>query len=185
MLAQRLRHLERIGLIQRSAAESGRSVEYRLTAAGNDLKPVLRVLGEWAAHWAFGDPDPAELDPDLLISGWPATCIASSFPWAEPCSTISQSGQALYRMVLGATSEVSVCLRRPASKSTWKSGPTPPPSISSLLGRAELGGAMQPKARSLDRVRSSAAFVSWFAWSAFAPASAERRRTAAAQLQGL
>ena len=55
VLAQRLRHLQRIGLITHADAEQ-RVAEYHLTPAGRDLRSVVQVLGEWAATWAFGLP---------------------------------------------------------------------------------------------------------------------------------
>ena len=40
---------------------------YALTAAGRDLEGWLFGLAGWGARWAFGDPEPDELDPDLLV----------------------------------------------------------------------------------------------------------------------
>ena len=52
LLTQRLRHLERIEVIERT--ETG---GYRLTAAGHDLQQVVWGIGDWAMQWLFGDPD--------------------------------------------------------------------------------------------------------------------------------
>src|SRR3954466_11753104 len=67
VLAQRLRHLQKAGLVVRTDDHAHGAAEYHLTPAGRDLRPVLQALGDWAATWAFGDPDPAELDPDLVV----------------------------------------------------------------------------------------------------------------------
>src|SRR5829696_8957605 len=67
LLAERLRLLVDTGVADRRAAERGRRVEYRLTAAGRDLKRVIDVLGDWGAHWAFGEPRTDELDPIVLL----------------------------------------------------------------------------------------------------------------------
>jgi DNA-binding HxlR family transcriptional regulator len=64
VLAQRLRMLERRGIVQRAEPRG-----YRLTEAGRDLGGVIDKLGEWGATWAFSDPLPDELDPDLVM-GW-------------------------------------------------------------------------------------------------------------------
>jgi DNA-binding HxlR family transcriptional regulator len=61
VLSDRLRHLERLGLIE--WAGTG----YQLTGPGRHLTPVVKVLGDWAARWILEDPSQAELDPDLLI----------------------------------------------------------------------------------------------------------------------
>ncbi len=67
LLASRLRHLERARVVERCVSPSGQATEYRLTAAGQELRGVIEGLGRWGARWAFGDPEPAELDPVLLM----------------------------------------------------------------------------------------------------------------------
>jgi DNA-binding HxlR family transcriptional regulator len=53
MLSQRLRELERAGLVERTAvAGSVLSVSYGLTDQGCELKPVLEALYRWGEHRA-------------------------------------------------------------------------------------------------------------------------------------
>lgn len=61
LLARRLRQLERAGVVVR--ADDG----YDLTAAGEDLRPVVFGLADWGARHAFGPPEPSELDPEVLM----------------------------------------------------------------------------------------------------------------------
>ena len=61
LLAQRLRRLERAGIVDHVAGE------YVLTPAGRELEPLIFGLGGWGARWAFEDPRPEELDPELLV----------------------------------------------------------------------------------------------------------------------
>lgn len=61
LLAKRLRQLEAAGIVTREGGE------YRLTAAGEDLRGIVFGLGEWGAKWAFDEPEPVELDAELLI----------------------------------------------------------------------------------------------------------------------
>jgi DNA-binding HxlR family transcriptional regulator len=61
LLSRRLRQLEATGLIRRT--EDG----YRLTAAAEELRPLVFGLAEWGARYAFGDPRPEELDPEVLM----------------------------------------------------------------------------------------------------------------------
>ncbi|MGE5595119.1 MAG: winged helix-turn-helix transcriptional regulator [Hyphomicrobiales bacterium] len=61
LLAKRLRELEASGLIAR--AEDG----YELTEAGQDLRPIVFAMAAWGARWAFPEPEPEELDPDVLV----------------------------------------------------------------------------------------------------------------------
>jgi DNA-binding HxlR family transcriptional regulator len=67
LLAQRLRELERRGVIERSVDAAGKTIEYRLTDAGRDLEPLVWALGHWAARWSFGDPADDELDAAWLV----------------------------------------------------------------------------------------------------------------------
>ncbi|MGW4766478.1 winged helix-turn-helix transcriptional regulator [Nocardia sp. NPDC004278] len=61
LLAKRLRQFERAGLIEKVGTE------YLLTAAGQELEPILFGLGEWGARWTFGEPRSDELDAGLLV----------------------------------------------------------------------------------------------------------------------
>jgi DNA-binding HxlR family transcriptional regulator len=66
LLIGRLRELERRGIVERAVDASGRTTEYRLTAAGEELEPIVWSLGHWAARWSFGDPADEELDVGWL-----------------------------------------------------------------------------------------------------------------------
>src|SRR5664279_4535724 len=57
LLAQRLRELQRRGLMTHVASRPGRSGVYTLTAAGQALTPIVWSMGAWAAEWMFGDPE--------------------------------------------------------------------------------------------------------------------------------
>jgi DNA-binding HxlR family transcriptional regulator/putative sterol carrier protein len=61
LLTKRLRQLERAGIVERLHGE------YLLTDAGRELEPIVFGLGEWGARWTFGDPEPDERDPELLV----------------------------------------------------------------------------------------------------------------------
>jgi DNA-binding HxlR family transcriptional regulator len=61
LLARRLRQLVAAGLVRKT--DDG----YELTGAGEDLRPLVFGLAEWGARYAFGDPRPEELDPEVLM----------------------------------------------------------------------------------------------------------------------
>jgi len=67
LLTQRLRALERRGLITRESAGRGRSGRYVLTEAGWAVTPLIWSLGQWAAEWFFDDPDDEDCDGLSLI----------------------------------------------------------------------------------------------------------------------
>jgi hypothetical protein len=64
---QRLKHLERKGVIERWPLASGRGHEYRLTRAGEDLEPILDAMGRWAVTWLYDDLGPHEVDAVTLM----------------------------------------------------------------------------------------------------------------------
>jgi len=51
LLVQRLRHLERCGVVETWPSPTGRGSEYHLTPAGKDLFDVIEALGRWAVVW--------------------------------------------------------------------------------------------------------------------------------------
>jgi DNA-binding HxlR family transcriptional regulator len=67
LLASRLRDLEDAGVVERLPGPLPKVAEYHLTQAGRELKTVIEALGSWGVRWAFGDPEPEELDGGLLV----------------------------------------------------------------------------------------------------------------------
>ncbi|MBV7565892.1 helix-turn-helix domain-containing protein [Pseudomonas sp. PDM27] len=65
LLAQRLRHLEDIGVVYRTAV--GKVWEYNLTEAGEELRPIIMALGHWGARWIGSRLRDNELDAGLLM----------------------------------------------------------------------------------------------------------------------
>jgi DNA-binding HxlR family transcriptional regulator len=67
LLSKRLKELEEAGVI--SARVSGRSgaAEYKLTAAGKDLRDVIMSLGGWGQRWIESSLTLKNLDPSLLM----------------------------------------------------------------------------------------------------------------------
>ena len=65
LLAQRLRKLEEIGVIERVKARTG--AEYRLTAAGEELRPLVVALGHWGARWIGSRLKREQLDAGFLM----------------------------------------------------------------------------------------------------------------------
>lgn len=118
LLVQRLKHLERKGVIERWPSASGRGHEYHLTPAGRDLERVLLALGRWAVEWLFDDLRPQEVDP-VTLTWWmhrriapdtlPAGRVVVQFDHTEP------DRQSIW-MVLDR-GEASVCVQHPGFES--------------------------------------------------------------------
>jgi DNA-binding HxlR family transcriptional regulator len=67
LLSKRLKELEEAGVI--AAVPTGQQgiVEYRLTEAGEDLRPVVMSLGIWGQRWVDSSVSLKNLDPSLLM----------------------------------------------------------------------------------------------------------------------
>jgi DNA-binding HxlR family transcriptional regulator len=65
LLSERLKHLERLGIVRSAAKPSGRGRHYQLTPAGHGLYAVCDALGEWGAQWL--EIAPEHLDPFVAL----------------------------------------------------------------------------------------------------------------------
>lgn len=68
LLAERLRTLERNGILSRSPAPTGRGSRYHLTEAGRELADVCIALGSWGARWL--PVTAADSDPYVVLWAW-------------------------------------------------------------------------------------------------------------------
>ncbi|MBM0205641.1 helix-turn-helix transcriptional regulator [Micromonospora sp. STR1s_5] len=67
LLSQRLKELERVGIVERRG-DNPRRLEWHLTSAGRALGPVIQNLGEWGLRFA---QDPLEEDDlDVMVLMW-------------------------------------------------------------------------------------------------------------------
>jgi DNA-binding HxlR family transcriptional regulator len=172
LLVERLRRLERMGVVERHASREGRLTEYRLTRAGRQLQRVIDVLGGWGARWAFGDPRPTELDPIVLL-WWmkrrvrryrlPPRRVVIQFDFRAP-----RSGR--YWLVLERT-DVLVCLQHPRFEVDVYVTADLEAFYRVWLGRIPLGQALRERSVHLDGMPAAVrAFPQWFAWSPMAEA---------------
>jgi DNA-binding HxlR family transcriptional regulator len=68
LLSQRLRSLERDGVIERVPAPTGRGSRYYLTPAGQELIDVVLQMGSWGARWL--ELGPRDYEPETVLWGW-------------------------------------------------------------------------------------------------------------------
>jgi putative sterol carrier protein len=107
LLAKRLRQFEQAGIVERLGNE------YLLTDAGRELEPIVFGLGEWGAHWTFGDPSPEELDPDLLVWWMHRRLDTSPFPGKRHVLHIRFSDDPNLYWIVIEQGVPSVCLTEP------------------------------------------------------------------------
>ena len=78
VLAQRLKSLEDDGVIRRRSDSDG--VAYHLTAAGEELRPIVDSLGRWARKWVTRDYRSYELDPAVVMWALRRQVVPAGFP---------------------------------------------------------------------------------------------------------
>jgi len=81
LLSTRLKELEAVGVVARHT--TGRSPEYALTAAGEELRPIIELLGRWGHRHAQKEVHRDDLDPSLLMWDIRRRADASVLPAAR------------------------------------------------------------------------------------------------------
>lgn len=66
LLSKRLKELELAGVIRTVQTERG-TQEYHLTAAGDELRPIVMGIGNWGQRWVESRLSLRNLDPSLLM----------------------------------------------------------------------------------------------------------------------
>jgi DNA-binding HxlR family transcriptional regulator len=184
LLAERLRRLEQVGVVERRFAPRGKPVEYRLTAAGRELQRVIDIFGEWGARWAFGDPRPHELDPIILLWWMRRRVNLDCIPRRRVVVQFDfRGGPKQSYWLLIESADVSVCLKNPGFDIDVLVTADIVAFYQLWLGRLTLVEVIRRNQVHLDGAPADLrAFPRWFAWSPMADtvrAVLAERRTAA------
>ena len=67
LLSKRLKELEEAGVVVTVPTGQSGIIEYKLTEAGEDLRPVVMSLGMWGQRWVESSISLKNLDPSLLM----------------------------------------------------------------------------------------------------------------------
>ena len=170
LLAERLRRLEHVGVVERRANGRGKWTEYRLTGAGRSLQRLIDVLGDWGAQWAFGDPRPDELDPLLLLWWMRRRVRGDSVPRRRVLIQFEFRGVARRRYwLLIEPGDATVCLKNPGFDVDVIVTADIAAFYRVWLGRTTFTEALRLRQVVLDGLPADLrAFPSWFAWSPMA-----------------
>ena len=79
LLTQRLRKLEEIGVVERRRGASN-LLEYRLTQAGEELRPIVVGIGHWGARWIGSRLKRQQLDAGFLMWDIRRFALLDKFP---------------------------------------------------------------------------------------------------------
>jgi DNA-binding HxlR family transcriptional regulator len=78
LLSKRLDELTAAGVIRRT--KGSHSSEYELTAAGEELRPIVELMGIWGQKWVRSTFGPDDLDASLLMWDLRRTVDPGKFP---------------------------------------------------------------------------------------------------------
>lgn len=176
LLRQRLRHLERKGVLERVPVAGARGLQYDLTPAGRDLEGVIMAIGEWAVRWMLAEPEPDEVDP-LALTHWMGRRVdAVALPAERVIIEFDYRGASPVRlwMILDRR-EPSICTDHPGFDSDLVVTTAPVELMRVFSGFTSLPAAMS--AGRLDVAgppRLVRSLPGWFRWSPFASTVRER-----------
>lgn len=183
LLARRLKELEFAGVIERRRNLRG-GWDYRLTAAGRELFPVVEMMGLWAQRWLRHRlVETAHLDSDLLM--WDIRRTV-----APPAGTGSRRYVTEFRLsgvpisrrrywLVFAPDSIDLCYKDPGFEIDLLVEAELRALTRIWLGHLPIRQAIRDDELRLEGAsRDVSAFASWFALSPFAPAG----RIAAGQL---
>jgi DNA-binding HxlR family transcriptional regulator len=119
VLAQRLKELQQAGVVHIEAKPKGKGHLYRLTAAGEEFRPIVELMSVWGQRWGQGLIGPDDLDPKMLVWGMrrqidPAEIPAQGFVIRFDFRGIPKSNRSpRYWWLVLRPDDIEVCLKHP------------------------------------------------------------------------
>jgi DNA-binding HxlR family transcriptional regulator len=171
LLVQRLATLEQAGIVETRPRAAGRGREYRLTEAGEDLRPVIAAIGVWGYKWAGQTLTPDCLDPGLLLWFVHRRVRTEHLPAGRHVVRFDfrDARRRLYWLVL-QPSDVDVCAIDPGFEVDLWVDATLEALTEVYLGRTSMREALRAKrVQVAGRREACEAFPRWFGSSPFAP----------------
>jgi DNA-binding HxlR family transcriptional regulator len=180
VLSQRLKELVDAGVVERSSSDgSDPRSEYRLTQAGEELRPVIGALGLWGQRWAPQQLGRDEVDPELLmwITRRRLRCDALPCARAVLLFEFPDVPIAVRRFWLVIDrGEVDLCLRSPGREVDLSLTCAIRTLVAVYLGEVDPADAVRSGAIVLRGSRGlQRTFPAWCARSAYAGAALRRR----------
>jgi DNA-binding HxlR family transcriptional regulator len=115
LLSKRLKDLEAAGIVTRTKSAAGPDLyEYRLTPAGQELKPIIENVGVWGHRWVSTKSSLENLDPNLLMWDIRRRIVPKSMPSRGRCTIqvilkdLPESKRNWW-LVVGPGDEVDLC----------------------------------------------------------------------------
>ncbi|MYZ47310.1 winged helix-turn-helix transcriptional regulator [Propylenella binzhouense] len=182
LLSKRLRDLEEAGIVRRTASSGEPGlVQYHLTQAGLDLRPVIETIGFWGQRWVETEASLKNLDPDLLM--WDMRRNLEPAPLPRRRSVIEfiysdqPANRRTYWLVVQPEAEIDVCSVDPGFDVDLYVATDLRTMTMIWMGLTPLREALAARKLSLTGDRALAGSVE--AWLGLSPFAAEKKRATA------
>jgi len=115
LLNKRLKSLEERGIILKKKISGQKGHEYRLTASGKELAPLIETLAVWGMRWARGQMTDEELDVEFLMWEMQRRLQTQHLPAGETviCFTFADLKKFSHWWLVVYDDEVDLCTRDP------------------------------------------------------------------------
>jgi DNA-binding HxlR family transcriptional regulator len=177
LLTQRLRELERVGVVERRA--DGRRIEYVLTEAGLELREVCSALGVWGARWL--DVAPEHLDAGVVLWGLCRVIDVERLPERRMVVRFDLSDGPWRRLwIVAQRPEAEVCARDPGFDDDLVVRASSRSLAYWHMGRTSLGHALHAGTIRVDGPQAAVRMLAgWGGQGPFAHVEPARRRATA------
>jgi DNA-binding HxlR family transcriptional regulator len=178
VLSQRLKSLQQQGIIESS--DDLDTPGYQFTQAGEELRPVLAAIGDWAARWIMVDPEPSELDLELLTLWLSRHVDRDALPRRRIVVEFRFTDGATRRTwLLLERHEVSMCLTYPGFPLDLVVSSSTEDLYRVYIGRTTLAEEIRAERITIEGApRLRRAFTQWMTWAECAPVVREARSIA-------
>jgi len=176
VLADRLEHLERAGLVRRSEGQQGH--EYDPTDAARALEGIVMGLGLWSRRWAHREIRDDELDPMLLLWDMQRRIDADTVPESLVVVRFDfrdrQRGFVRYWLKVDR-GRGEVCVKNPGLDESLVVETTPRTLIEVWMGHRTFSAAIRAGDVTVEGPRELArAFPTWFRLNVFTELDREK-----------
>ncbi len=115
VLNKRLKQLEETGIVLKKRLSGQKGFEYRLTAMGKELEPIIEQVAIWGQRWARGQMSDDELDVELLMWDIHRRIQTDSLPDGETVLSFNFSDLDKYRKwwLVISRQDVDLCTEDP------------------------------------------------------------------------
>jgi DNA-binding HxlR family transcriptional regulator len=178
LLTQRLRELERAGVVERRVNGSGRGSRYALTDAGEELREVCWTLGTWGARWL--EVAPEHLDAGVVLWSMCRLIDVERLPERRVVVRFDLSDGPRRRFwIVAQRPKAEVCIRDPGFDDDLVVHASSESLAHWHMGKITLGHALRSGSFRIEGPRSVVReFAGWGSHSAFANVKPGRPRRA-------